>query len=554
VAVLDALDAAAVRRWCSAALDALTAREEEINDLNVYPVPDGDTGTNLVLTLRSADQALRPDGGPGAPDVGPALAAMARGAVLGARGNSGVIISQILRGLAEVAAEAGTADRSGQLDGRVLQAALQRSTELAYQAVAEPVEGTVLSVARAATEAGCAAEPTLPAVTAAAARGGSEALARTPDQLDVLARAGVVDAGGQGLVVLLEALAVVVSGVPPSVRPRRRTPRDPRHLQTARETGSSEYSYEVQYLLAADDAALPALRTDLAALGDSLVVVGTGDGLWNVHVHVNDVGAALEVGVEAGRPRRITVTRFADTIGTPGVDASGTAAGTASAPVREGVAVVAVAPGEGVADLFTAEGVVVVEGGPTSNPSTAEVLAAIRDTAAANVVVLPNSPNVTAVAGAAAEQARAEGIEVAVVPTGSAVQGLAAVAVHDESRWFGDDVVAMAEAAAATRHAEVTVAVRDALTMAGPCRAGDVLGLAEGDVVLIGQSVPEVGCELLDRMLLTGGELVTVVVGADADDGLGRLLERHVAATHPEVEVTVYTGGQPHYPLLMGVE
>jgi fatty acid kinase len=545
MAVLEALDAAAIRRWCSTAVDGLTAHRREIDELNVYPVPDGDTGTNLLLTMTAAWEALRAEGD--GLDLPAAAGLMARGAVLGARGNSGVIISQLLRGIAEELPGSGAA-----AGGRALAVALDRAADLAYAAVAEPVEGTVLTVARAAARAALAlaelaagdAPEGLAAVACAARDAAVEALAETPRQLAVLARAGVVDAGGRGLVVLLDALAAVVGGGPAGAPPTaRRLPRDRRLLEVARETGSAEYAYEVQYLLAAEPDAVDVLRAALVELGDSLVVVGTGDGQWNVHVHVNDVGGAIEAGVEAGRPRRITVTRFADQVAAP-----------TALPERSGVAVVAVAPGEGVADLFEAEGVVVVDGGPTRNPSTAEVLAAIEGTGAAAVIVLPNSGTVTGVADAAAAEARGQGVEVAVVPTRSAVQGLAAVAVHDASRWFGDDVVAMAEAAAATRWAEITVAVRDALTMGGPCRAGDVLGLADGDVVLIGRSVPEVALELVDRMLSLGGELLTVVVGAEAEPDLGGQLERHVAGTHPEVEVSVYDGGQPHYPLLLGVE
>jgi DAK2 domain fusion protein YloV len=557
--VLEALDAAAVRRWCSAAVDGLTEHQQEIDALNVFPVPDGDTGTNLVLTMSAAGAALRAEQ---PTDAAAALAALARGAVLGARGNSGVIVSQLLRGIAaELAttADPTTADPTtgpgpatglaGRPAGRVLAAALDRAAGLAYESVADPVEGTILSVARAAADGARAADSDdLGTVVRAARAAADEALAQTPRQLPALARAGVVDAGGRGLVVLLDALAAVVAGdLPPAPDPLPplAAARARQALEAVRETGSAEFGYEVQYLLAAATEAVRSLRATLAELGDSLVVVGTGDGLWNVHVHVNDVGAAIEAGVQVGRPHKITVTRFADQVAS---------AGPAAGPARSGVAVVAVAPGEGVADLFEAEGVVVVDGGPTSNPSTAEVLAAIEGTGAAAVVVLPNSGTVTGVADAAAAAARAAGIEVAVVPTRSPVQGLAAVAVHDPSRWFGTDVIAMAEAAAATRWAEVTVAVRDALTMAGQCRAGDVLGLADGDVVLIGASVPAVACELVDRMLLLGGELMTVVLGADAGPDLGRLLERHVAATHPEVEVNVYDGRQPHYPLLLGVE
>jgi len=212
--------------------------------------------------------------------------------------------------------------------------------------------------------------------------------------------------------------------------------------------------------------------------------------------------------------------------------------------------VVAIAPDAGLSELFRAEGVVVVGG----KPSTGELLAAIEGSRAARVVVLPNHRDHTAVAMAAADEARAAGVQVAVVPTRSPVQGLAAVAVHDGSRRFDDDVIAMAETAAATRSAEVTVAVREAITMAGHCLPGDVLGLVDGDVLLIGASVREVAVELVNRLLATGGELMTAVLGADAPEGLAHMLERHLAGTHPEVELVVYEGGQPLYPLLIGVE
>jgi dihydroxyacetone kinase-like predicted kinase len=256
-------------------------------------------------------------------------------------------------------------------------------------------------------------------------------------------------------------------------------------------------------------------------------------------VHTNDVGAAVEAGVEAGRPFRITVTRFADQP-TVALAAGG----------RHGAALVAIAPPDGLAELFRAEGVVVV----TGTPSTGQLLDAIDGSGAARVVVLPNHRDHTALAVAAAEAARAGGVQVAVIPTRSPVQGLAAVAVHDGSRGFDDDLVAMTETVAATRSAEVTVAARDAITMAGRCRAGDVLGLVEGDVLLIGRSVLEVSMDLVDRLLATGGELLTVVLGADAPDRLPELLERHLVATHPEVELVVYRGGQPRYPVLIGVE
>ncbi len=538
--MLALLDASAVRRWCHASAAALAAHRGEIDDLNVFPIPDGDTGTNLELTLRSAAEAVAGDRSAAA---GTVLRAMARGAVMGARGNSGVIISQVLCGLAD------SFDGIVEADGVALVEGLRAACDAAYAAVAEPVEGTVLSVIRASAEAverlrqqqaGCA----LVAVVNEAMQAAEIALRRTPEQLDVLARAGVVDAGGRGLVVLLGELVAVVTGEQPADSVLRPVARDQTALERARESGSSAFGYEVQYLLHASTEAVDVLKAELAELGDSLVVVGTGDGLFNVHVHVNDVGAAIEAGVEAGRPHRITVIRFADQV-----------SGTVSATGRSGTALVAVAPGEGLADLFRSEGVAVVDGGPTANPSVAQVLAEVLGTQAAQVILLPNASAVGAVAELAAGQAREQGVLVAVVPTKSPLQGLAAIAVHDENRRFEDNVIALAEAAAATRFAEVTIAVRDSITYAGRCSAGDVLGLIDGEVVEIGTDVAEMGISLVSRLVAVGGELVTVLSGTDpgAAEAAAKV-ERYVRDRHPLVDVSGFVGGQPHYPLLIGVE
>ncbi len=525
--MLDTLDAAAVRRWCATGLAGLRRHEHEINQLNVYPVPDGDTGSNLVLTLAAADQALAVDE---AGSVGQALRLMARGALLGARGNSGVIVAQLLRGMAdrlESTPAAGAADLVG---------ALSTAAKAGYAAVAEPVEGTILTVASAAARAVADDDPTaLATVARTAADAAAEALARTPSQLPVLAAAGVVDAGGRGLVVLLDALVEVVSGDAPQ-RVTEPTPPPPRpDLTGMREAGSADYAYEVQYLLDADDEAVARLRTRLGVLGDSLVVVGTGEGTWNVHVHVNDVGAAVEAGITAGRPYQISVTRFEEQTVVPDPQARGA---------------VVVASGDGLVELFRGEGAVVVGAGP----STGEVLAAVRATRAGQVVVLPNDPNAQAVAGAAADEAAAEDLRVRVVPTHSPVQALAALAVRDPKRRFDDDVIAMAEAAGACRYAEVCYASRDALTVVGRCRAGDVLALVEGEVHLIGGELTAVCRKLLDQLLGGGGELVSLLVGADAPDGLADTLTAHLARGWPFVEVQLYHGGQPHYPLVVGVE
>ncbi|GLW28902.1 DAK2 domain-containing protein [Actinoplanes regularis] len=523
--MLETLDAAAVHRWCHGGLEALRAHQREIDDLNVYPVPDGDTGTNLVLTLTAAreavDSALHEE--PRTP-LGRLMGRMARGALLGARGNSGVIVSQILRGMADSFAS------TVAVRGTELAQALRQATDAAYSAVARPVEGTVLSVVAAAAEgAGRIKSDSLVTVARAAARAASEALDRTPHQLPVLARAGVVDAGGRGLCLLLDALVDTVeeSDFTPSPLPVV-VPSAAHDLH-----GCEGHGYEVQYLLDAVPEAVEKLRGDLAGMGDSLVVVGSGDGVWNVHIHVTEIGPAIEAGVEAGRPHRIRVTPLTEK--RPGADSRGA---------------VVVAAGGGLAALFEAEGAVVVD----RNPSTAEFLAAVHACDAAAVVLLPNDANTQAVAVSAAREAEAAGVRVSVVPTRSPVQALAALAVRDSGRSFADDVIAMAEAAGACRYGEVCTAQRDALTVAGPCRAGDLLGLVDGEVHVIGDDLADVSRRLLDRMLGGGGELVTLILGADAPADLEDDLRDHTHRTWPFIELHCYTGGQPRYHLLAGVE
>jgi fatty acid kinase len=554
--VLETLDAAAVRRWCGRGLAALRAHQREIDELNVYPVPDGDTGTNLVLTLASAQAALDapaaalPPGPAAGGVVGEAEAAepgttmrrMARGALMGARGNSGVIVSQILRGMADAFAGAVA------VRGAELARALWTASEAAYAAVSRPVEGTVLSVVAAAAEGARRIRSDdaddLVAVARAAARAAADALARTPQQLPVLAAAGVVDAGGRGLVLLLEALVETLTGTGPAVEADTARPAAP-----AGPAAPNGYGYEVQYLRDAPADAVAGLRRTLDGLGNSLVVVGTGDGdppTWNVHVHVDDIGAAIEAGVVAGRPHRISVTRLADR-----VRAAHEYRRAADAPPRPGGrGAVVVAAGDGLTAIFAAEGAVVVG----RNPSIAEMLAAIEATGAGQVVLLPNDSNTHAVATSAAREAAARGVRVSVVPTRSPVQALAALAVRDTAREFGDDVIAMAEAAGACRYGEVCTAAREALTVAGRCRPGDLLGLVDSEVHVIGQDVEEVCRGLLDRMLGGGGELTTLVLGADAPAGLEPALTAHVHQRWPFVEVQCYTGGQPRYHLLVGVE
>lgn len=542
-------DLAAVRRFADLAVDGLSEAREEIDALNVYPVPDGDTGTNMYLTMEAARAALRehlalaaaqdPDA---EPDLRAALHAYARGALLGARGNSGVILSQLIGALLRRMGQGGPEDRSAMLmaEGMVL------ATEAAYAAVGEPVEGTILSVAKAATLAAVARakdpQAHLGHVLAAAAEEAGEALARTPDQMQLLHDAGVVDAGGRGLCVILDAAESAVTGRR-SVGPTGRHPIPVPHPLPTGDLTEDGPAYEVMYLLDAEDDAIPGLRAQLQGLGDSLVVVG-GEGLWNVHVHVNDVGAAVEAGIDAGRPRRIRVTHFAEQV---------TRARERRAE-RRGRAVVAVAAGDGLATIFREAGATVITSVPGRRPSTGEILEAIEQSHAHEVVVLPNDPDSLGVAQAAAATAEERGdVRVMVVPTRAQVQGIAAIAVHEPGRNFDSDVVHMTSAARGTRHGAVTVAARQAMTTAGPCEPGDVLGVLQGDFAVIGQDLFEVGTAVLDRLLTGGGEMVTLVGGEDCGD-LPERCQAWVEAHHPGVDVLVYEGGQARYPLLVAVE
>jgi DAK2 domain fusion protein YloV len=549
---------ASVVRFVDIAVDALAGAREEVDALNVYPVPDGDTGTNMYLTVVAARDAIRAALGEHAdsPDrvteVDAPLAAMARGALLGARGNSGVILSEMLG----AAARRIGAARADERNAVVMAEALQQASAASYTAVGEPVEGTMLTVMRAAADAGTTAAGAEDArssdVLAAAAAAAREALRHTPEQLPVLAQAGVVDAGGRGLSVILDAAETVLTGR----RPIPVTAPLGSHVIPVPhvEAGGDELSadgpaYEVMYLLDTDDAAAPGLREQLGTLGDSVVVVGR-DGLWNVHVHTDDVGAAIEAGLSVGRPHRIRVTHFAEQIAQKAAEAP-------APPTLAGRRVVAVAAGPGLADLFAEAGAEVVRGGPGRRPSTGELLEAITACGAREVVVLPNDEPTIRAALAAASTAEADhgaaGLRVAVIPTHTQVQGLAAVAVHEPGRAFDQDVTEMTATARHVRHGAVTIAARQAMTMAGPCEPGDALGVIAGDFAVVGEDLGAVALVVLDRLLAAGGELVTIVSGTDSA-GLAERATAWVEEFHPHVDVVVYDGGQERYPLLMSVE
>ncbi|MDR7300751.1 DAK2 domain-containing protein [Haloactinomyces albus] len=575
--MLQVLDGAAVRQWAELSVTALAGDREAIDRINVYPVADNDTGTNLLQTMRSAVAAI--EAGPETPES--VLGALARGALTGARGNSGMLLSQMLRGLAE---EPGGVSA---MDGSMIRGALERAESRAIRAVAEPRAGTLLSVLHSAVQAAREAGTDLPTVVRAATEASVRALDETTRQLPVLQAAGVVDAGGRGLVVLLDMLhAVVRDGERLAAEQRLSLQGRSESAPVTSPGHESAYSYEVMYLLSgacSDDTVR--LQETLSRLGDCVSVVGDGsvacagsgigadgeswvDGeSWAVHVHCDDIGAAIESGIELGRVHGIRVTRFADQVpgavstpiptDNPTDNPAGTAGTRAVVPRRAagtGAVVLACARSEALAALFRSEGACVLMIDSHRAPGTDDMIAAIIATKAAHVLVLPNDEMLMPIAEEAAGRAVGDGREVVVVPSASPVQGLAALAVHDPDRRTAEDAVALAEAAAATRRGELIVTVRQALTWVGYCQPGDVLGLADGEVVLIGDNLVTAACELVDRMLTAGGELVTALVDDHAPDSLAEEFARHLHRAHPEVEFHCHRAGNLAAVLLLGVE
>ena len=566
-AVFTAADA---RHWALLTRAALAARRTEIDGLNVFPVPDGDTGTNLYLTFDAAiDEVVASHENAGI--LGDATLVqecrtLKRAILLSARGNSGVIVSQLVGGLCDAVIEA----KAEVVDALLLADAFAAGAAAARACVAHPQEGTILTVADAGAAAAVdAAEAggSLADVCEAAVDAAQEALARTPDQLEALARAGVVDAGGAGCVLMLESFHRVVTGRwsatddgllsagPPLHRRDEWRPADavaavaqstapalPGHdpLDLANEAHGEGPAYEVMYLLTATSLeAVEVLRSTLDGLGDSLLVVG-GPDLWNVHVHVDDPGAAVEAGVAAGRPERIRITHFASQVDTRDHPAP--------------LAVVACAAGPGIGALLREAGAVVVASGPGRRASAGQLLRAVESTGSSAVVLLPGDRDTFMAAEIAAQAAAGSGIDVHVVPARTTVQALAALAVLDPGRSVHTNVVSMTGAAVATRHGAVSVATKEALTWAGVCHPGDVLGIVDGDVAFLGTDVAVAARDVLDRLLSAGGELVTLVLGAEADPGLGERIAAALERDRPELEVVVIDGGQPVYPLLVGVE
>ncbi|HEY5698199.1 MAG TPA: DAK2 domain-containing protein [Acidimicrobiales bacterium] len=532
--------------------DLLRSHQDPINRLNVYPVPDGDTGTNMALTVESVVTEL--DGTAG--DMAATCKAIGHASLMGARGNSGVILCQVLRGLTNVLAD------SDEVDGSTWAGALTEASTAAYGAVGTPVEGTILTVVREASEAGAEAAAdgaSLVAVLDRSKAQGADALTRTPDMLPVLKEAGVVDAGGAGFLLLLDALLHVLDGRPLPEPDTIEVPEEDLAKTMAHaahdegdQGGIADLRYEVMYLLEATDGTIPAFKDVWAGIGDSIVVVG-GDGLWNCHIHTDDIGAAVEAALDCGRPRNIRVTDLLEQVEEERWvrDAAPELVGViASTPVP--TAVVAVCTGDGIRRIFHSLGVQgVVLGGQTMNPSTAQLLEVVEAVPADAVVILPNNKNIIAVA----RQVDAETEKtVRVVPTKGAAEGFAALLAYDPKAAADENAEAMGEAAASVIAGEVTRAVRESSSDAGPIHEGDYLGISGDGIQAVADSVSAVAIGLLDVLVTDEHEIVTIIEGEGSTVGATRHIREWLEDNRPDVETEVHHGGQPLYPYYFGIE
>ena len=559
--VLEQFGADALRETVITFRDTMRAHQEGINRLNVYPVPDGDTGTNMTRTLDAVVAELE-----GA-DAGleTTCEAISHGSLMGARGNSGVILSQILRGLAA------TMRTNTPPTATKVADALKAASVAAYEAVLKPIEGTILTVVRETADAAQRAAhdgATLAAMLHVARAAGRTALANTPEQLPVLKDAGVVDAGGAGFLLLMDSALHVVDGEPlpepeegggPSAEQLERV------MQRGANDGAvdvSELRYEVMFLLNIEDAKSKAFMEAWGKIGDSIVVVG-GDGLYNCHVHTNDIGAAIEAPLElGGKPFKIRVTDLFEEVAEEHAQREAELGVANTTPVRRpavkqlppvNCAVVAVCSGDGLAELFGQMNVQgVVTGGQTMNPSTAELLDAVEHMNAQQVVILPNNKNIIPVANQINALTKKD---VRVVPTCSMAEALAALVFYDPEADAAVNAEAMTDAAEAVATGEITQAVRDTNTDVGPVKNGDWIGLVRGDgVVAVGGTMVAATTQLLDTLITPGRELLTMITG---DLATSRQIEEVIAylsENHPDVEVEVHAGGQPLYPFLFGVE
>ncbi len=544
-------DGPGLKRLVAAGLAWLEQNFESVNQLNVFPVPDGDTGTNMLLTMRAAYGEVAANA---SPDVGVITDKVAYGAIMGSRGNSGTILSQLFRGFAQ-----GVAGQH-EFDAALAVVGAQEAVKMAYKAVQTPVEGTILTVAReAAEEAEAAARDTsdLRVILERAVARAKAAVARTPDLLPILKKAGVVDSGGQGLALILEGMLRYMNG----------------DTLTATGIGSGEamslqqvlqspdalgYGYDVQYILHGKNLDLDAVRAAIGRMGDSMVVVGDPS-MIKVHIHVHDPGIPLSYGISLGVLTDVVVENMQEQSKDYIAMRAGEQPGPAEpAPVvNEGdIAVVAVAPGEGLRRVFRDLGAsVIISGGQTMNPSTEELLNAVQSLPTDKVIILPNNENIILTAGQAATLANAGGRQrVVVIPTRTIPQGITAMLSFTPDGDFDGVVEAMQEARNNVVTGEVTTATRSVELEGVKVEAGQVIGLLDGTLAVSGHDLPTVVRLLLDRMNARDHEVITMYYGDHVAEDEANQLVGDLRAHFPDQEFDVIRGGQPYYHYILSAE
>ncbi len=545
-------DGRQLRKLMKASLLWLEQHHEHVNQLNVFPVPDGDTGTNMMLTMRAAYSQIK-DGDDA--NVGRVAHDLAHGALMGARGNSGVILSQIWRGLARSLAHKEVALATD------IAEALRAASETAYKGVMRPVEGTILTVIRESSEEALEAvkkSRDLRVVLARVLGRARESLESTPDLLPVLKQAGVVDSGGQGLVYIFEGMLRYVSGELRDVMGRTDVSAHahlPAQALAVPESGLLEFPYDVQFILMGEKLDVEAVRDAIDAMGDSTVVVGD-ERTIKVHIHVKNPGEPLSYGASIGHLTDVVVENMQlqmEEIVTP-APAGPLAAFAEALPLLEPgqIAVVAVAAGPGLGDIFRSLGAAgIVNGGQSNNPSTEEIYQAIESVPAEKVIVLPNNKNIIL----AAEAARSlTAKQVAVVPTRTAPQGISAMLSLDPNGELDSVREAMHAASHETVSGEITVATRTVELDGVACAEGQYIGMVDGRLIAADESMPVVLKETLRRMDIGDRELLSLYYGRDVSLEEAEELAELINQSYPDLEVELLAGGQPHYRYILGAE
>ena len=520
-------------------LSWLAANQEEVNRLNVFPVPDGDTGTNMLLTLQSAVEDIKDST---APEVSKIAALASHGSLMGARGNSGVILSQIFRGFAR------SVQGKTTLSPQELAQAFEEAAAAAYRAVNKPTEGTILTVAREAGRAASAAaalpDATAPAVIAAAAEGARLAVLKTPSQLPILHEAGVVDAGGFGLQIMLEGMLKTVAEAEAALASLPAA--TPKAAQVSMELPEGGWGYCTEFLIEGKALDVDVIRNKIESMGNSVLVVGEPE-LIKVHVHTDDPSRVIALAGSYGKLLKLNVGDMS-TQHKRIIDSE-----AASGPRRSnGVGMVAVVAGPGLVEIFRGLGVdAIVEGGQTMNPSTQDMLYAVEKVPYDAVILLPNNGNVIL---AAKEVVGLTKKKVHLIETRSVPQGVAAVVAFNPERSGDENSAAMRKEAARVQTIEVTHAVRDTRSNGLKVKKGDVIGLINDKLEFAGGDYSEVVNKALGKLGPDSYELVTVYRGEGATDDELRKLESAIKNAYPRLEVEVQQGGQQHYPFILSVE